>query len=156
MIDVNAVNAVDALHSSFGIGERPGRPMRCAVDGRPAIPSATFRVWKSCPGARQAVSRSLSRRWLSSKPDRVKVALAYLIDPVEQLVDVIVLGVEVASCKRVVAAGRESADEFRSELRRRPWCVVRERARSQLRLHQAGLKKKTGIRPASSFASISP
>src|SRR5437764_12047487 len=97
-----------------------------------------------CPRAGQAVTRSLSRLWLSSEPDRVEVALAYLIDPVEQLVDVVMLGVEVAAGKRVVAARREPPDEFRSELRRRPWRVVRKRARSQLRLHEAGAEEEHG------------
>jgi hypothetical protein len=39
----------------------------------------------------------LRRRWLPSEPDRVEVAIAYLIDSVEELVDVVVLGMEVAA-----------------------------------------------------------
>ena len=43
----------------------------------------------------------MSRLWLSSEPDRVKVALAYLIDPVEQRVDVVVLCMEVAAGEKL-------------------------------------------------------
>src|ERR1700757_1011499 len=103
-----------------------------------------------CPREGKAVTRSLSRLWLSSEPDRVKVALEYLIDPVEQRVDVVVLCMEVAAGERVVAAGREPPDELRSELRRRPWRVVRERARSHLCLHQAGAEEEDGD-PAGEF-----
>ena len=104
----------------------------------------------------QAVPDRADRVRSASKPDGVEVALAYLIDPAQQLVDVVVLGVQVAAGERVVAAGRELADELGSEFGGRPRRIVGKSARGQLRPHQAGAEEKTGIRPASSFASISP
>src|SRR5215217_9127896 len=104
----------------------------------------------------QAVPDRADRVRSASKPDRVEVVLAYLVDPAQQLVDVVVLGVQVAAGERVVAAGRELAHERRSEFGGRPRRIVGKSARGQLRPHQAGAEEKTGIRPASSFASISP
>src|SRR5215204_2960066 len=95
----------------------------------------------------QAVPDRADRVRSASKPDRVEVALAYLIDPLQQLIDVVVFGVQVAAGERVIAAGRELADEFRSEFGRRPRRIVGNSARGQLRPHQAGTEEKDGNTP---------
>src|SRR5829696_8115710 len=92
----------------------------------------------------QAVPVRAGRVRSASKPDRVEVALAYLIDPAQQLVDVVVLSVQVAAGERVIAAGRELADELRSELGRRPRRIVGKSARGQLRPHQARTEEEDG------------
>lgn len=61
---------------------------------------------------------------LAPEPDRVQIALAHLVDPLEQLVEVVLCRVQVAAGERVVAAGGELADELRGELRRHPGRVV--------------------------------
>src|SRR5829696_2329009 len=92
----------------------------------------------------QAVPVRAGRVRSASKPDRVEVALAYVIDPAQQLVDVVVLGVQVAAGERVVAAGREFADELRGEFGWRPRRIVGKSARGQLRAHQAGAEEEHG------------
>src|SRR6478735_2057336 len=86
----------------------------------------------------------------TTEPDLVEVALADLVDSAQQLVDVVVLGVQVAPGERVVAARREPADELWSEFGRRPWRVVGERARIQLCPHQARAEEEHG-NPAGEF-----
>src|ERR687896_1827048 len=78
----------------------------------------------------------------ASKPDRIEIALAYLIDPPQQRVDVVVLRVQVAAGERVIAAGRELADQLRSEFGRRPRRIVGNSAGGQFRPHQAGAEEK--------------
>src|ERR671915_1735920 len=78
----------------------------------------------------------------ASKPDRVEIALAYLIDPLQQLVDVVVLRVQVAAGERVIAAGRELADQLRSQFGRRPRRIVGNSTDGQLRSHQAGTEEE--------------
>src|SRR3954467_1573460 len=74
---------------------------------------------------------------LTAEPDRVEVALADLIDAAHELVQVVVLGVQVAPDERVVAARRELADKLWSQLGRRPWRVVGQGARIELGADQA-------------------
>ena len=93
---------------------------------------------------------------LAPEPDRVQIALAHLADPLEQLVEVVLLGVQVAAGERVVAAGGELADEFRGELRRNPGRDAGYATSVMSVRTSPGVKKKTGSRPASSFASVSP
>src|SRR5919112_6594139 len=83
----------------------------------------------------------------ASKPDRIKIALAYFIDPLQQRVDVVVLRVQVAAGERVIAAGRELADQLRSQFWRRPRRIVGNTAGGQLRPHQAGTEEKDGNTP---------
>src|SRR5918999_2304896 len=83
----------------------------------------------------------------ASKPDRVEVPLAYLIDPLQQLVDIVVLCVQVAAGERVIAAGRKLANELRGELGRRPRRIVGNSAGGQLRPHQAGAEEEDGNAP---------
>src|ERR1700760_4077206 len=90
-----------------------------------------------CPREGKAVTRRLSRLWLSSEPDRVKVALAYLIDPVEQRVDVVVLCVEVATGERVVAGARGRGGAGAS-------------GRAPERAPAASMARRPGTRPQSS------
>src|SRR5215216_794619 len=83
----------------------------------------------------------------ASKPDRIEIALAYLIDPLQQRVDVVVLRVQVAAGERVIAAGRELADQLGSEFGRRPRRIVGNSAGGQLRPDQAGAEEKDGNTP---------
>src|SRR5436190_11454850 len=72
---------------------------------------------------------------LPPAPDRVEVALVDLVDPHEELVDVVVLRVEIAAGEGVVATRRELPDDVRRARGRRPRRVGRE-VRSHLRLNE--------------------
>src|SRR5512133_2243542 len=98
------------------------------------------------PRGRGTIARPLNRPWLPPEPDRVQVALAYLVDPREQLVEVVVLGVQVAAGERVVATGCELADELRRQLRRRPGRVLPEHthALGHFRPHEARAEEEDG------------
>ena len=72
---------------------------------------------------------------------RVYDRLWHLVDPRQQLVDVVVLRVQVATGERVVASAGELADELRREPRRRPRRVLRDRRFGQ---HQAGAEEEDG------------
>jgi len=88
---------------------------------------------------------------LSLEADRVQILRAHVVDPGEQVIEIVVLGMEVAAGERVVAPGRKCGDEPGS-LRRRPGRVVASLRGMSVRT-SPGLKKNTGIRPASSAAS---
>jgi hypothetical protein len=63
----------------------------------------------------------------TTQPDRVQVVLANLVGSLDQLLDVVVLGVEIAASKLVGAPGREDAHEARRKLRWGPGSVISER-----------------------------
>src|SRR5262249_49133409 len=70
------------------------------------------------------------------QPNRVQVALADLVGARDQILDVVVLCVEVASRERIGSSRDEHAHEARRELGRCPRRVVR-RPRRHPRLHEA-------------------
>ena len=92
----------------------------------------------------------------ASKSDRVEVALAYFIDALQQLIDVVMLRVQVAAGERVIAAGRELADQLGASSGGVHGASSGTPPAVSSVCTKPGLKKKTGIRPASSLASISP
>src|SRR5439155_26926961 len=77
-----------------------------------------------------------SKTWRLLGPDRVQVALSDLVGAPDQLLDVVVLGVDVAAGEGVGPARGERAHQARRELRRSPGRVVRSRLR-HLGLDQA-------------------
>src|SRR5215216_1960013 len=56
----------------------------------------------------------------ASKPDRIEIALAYLIDPLQQLVDVVVLRVQVADSRSAVTLPSRPSRNCRMRLCARP------------------------------------
>ena len=93
---------------------------------------------------------------LALEADRVQILLADLVGAADQILDVVVLGVEVAPGERVRAARREHADEARRELRRRPRRVVRAPTSSSASARARARRRRRGSRPSSCCASISP
>ena len=92
-----------------GVGAAPATAPRAGTARRPSR------------GRSPTCSSRRSRRASSSaQADRVQVLLADLVDAREQVVDVVVLGMDVPAGERVVASGRELAHELRRELGRRP------------------------------------
>ena len=71
---------------------------------------------RRCSGSRRVTS--------APKPDRVQVVGGDLVALSDEVLDVVVLGVEVATRERVRASRRQDADEPRRELGRRPGSVV--------------------------------
>src|SRR6185437_5652866 len=87
-----------------------------------------------------AMCRS-SQTGLPTQTDRVQILLPHLVDSGEQVVDVVVLGVQVAPGERVVAAARKLADEVGGALRRRPRRIVAE-ARGHRRAYESGADRE--------------
>jgi len=124
--------AVQALcgHLPF-VSEGAGEPDRPADVAREAL----VRRGVGAPRIRVAEAEDRPhQRWTRIA---FQVAGAHVVDPREQVVEVVVLRVQVAPRECVVAARRELADELGRELGRCPRRVGRERGR-HLRLDQAG------------------
>ena len=94
--------------------------------------------------ARAASGFSLSGENSAAEPDRVQSSLSISSAPATQLVDVVVLGVDVAAGERVRPTRGEDADEPRRELGRRPRRVVAEDARSAPSCTRPGADEEDG------------
>src|SRR3954449_7749983 len=105
-------------------GSLPGcRAGRSSSTGSPSV-SLTLRT-RPHPPSNQL--RMLRWGWRTARAGRlaaeaygVQILFAHLVDAREQVVEIVVLGVQVAARKRVVAPGCERRDEPGSQLRRRP------------------------------------
>ena len=89
------------------------------------------------------------------KPDGVQIVRGDLVRAADQILDVVVLGVQVPAGQRIGATRCEHPDEPRRELRGRPR-QRRRRMRSVIAVRTSpGLIRKTTIPSGESIAAIS-
>ena len=151
----------ETLLGRFAVADRASCPQvgeRCVVRrlaarrGRPEALCRDGALRRGRPACSPAPARPGSFRG-STRCSRIAFRSFSTISSAraDQVLDVVVLGVDVAAGERVGSSRGEHAHELRRELGRRPRHVV---VRSGLVISvctSPGLKTKTGIRPRSSF-----
>src|SRR5262245_30335100 len=140
----SAASLTAAAIASATSGGPPSVGVGCRAWPITAWSGPTTTVWifvapRSTPALNVAIGSPLA-----PEADGVQVLGDDLLGARGAVVDVVVLGVEVAAGKGIQLAGGECMDELRRQLGRRPRRIVAEAVSGHLRSHEAGADGEDG------------